>query len=79
MGWLPPPRAPGHVSHMRCHDGGCWAQAGIEEFESKEPADVIFSNAALHWVPNHRSLLPQLMKQLKPGGVFAMQIPDTRR
>lgn len=54
-------------------------QATIEDFESKEQADVIFSNAALHWVPDHRRILPRVLEQLKPGGVFAMQIPDTRR
>jgi len=30
--------------------------------------DLIFSNAALHWVKNHRRLLDNCAKALKPGG-----------
>ncbi len=37
--------------------------------------DIIFSNACLQWVPNHRQLLPGLFKLLKPGGALAVQIP----
>ena len=56
-----------------------WVKASIEEFESKEQADVIFSNAALHWVPDHAKLLPRVCANLAPGGVLAFQIPDTRK
>jgi len=38
--------------------------------------DVILSNAALHWVPDHASLLPRLAELLSPGGVLAIQLPD---
>ena len=37
--------------------------------------DIVFSNACLQWVPDHTSLLPQLMGLLKPGGLLAVQIP----
>lgn len=37
--------------------------------------DLIFSNACLHWIPEHRKLLPMLMKQLHSGGMLAVQIP----
>ncbi len=37
--------------------------------------DVIFSNAALQWVDDHASLLPNLMKRLESGGALAIQIP----
>ena len=40
-----------------------------------EKWDVIFSNACLQWVPDHRSLLPRLMEALRPGGVLAVQVP----
>ncbi|TYZ66691.1 hypothetical protein PybrP1_007417 [[Pythium] brassicae (nom. inval.)] len=54
-----------------------------DSFETYTPArtvDLIYSNAALHWVDVERQaqLLPRLMAQLKPGGVLAFQIPDTR-
>ena len=37
--------------------------------------DLIFSNAALHWVTGHETLFPRLASLLKPGGVLAIQIP----
>ena len=41
--------------------------------------DIIYSNAALHWVLNHETILPRLVKhRLLKGGIFAFQIPDTR-
>lgn len=37
--------------------------------------DVVFSNACLQWVPDHPSLLRELMRLLKKGGVLAVQVP----
>lgn len=37
--------------------------------------DVIFSNAALHWVPDHPRLLRQLAAGLRPAGQLAVQVP----
>jgi trans-aconitate 2-methyltransferase len=44
--------------------------------EAGETFDVILSNAALHWVPDHAALLPRLMGRLAPGGRLAVQMPD---
>jgi trans-aconitate 2-methyltransferase len=38
--------------------------------------DVILSNAALQWVPDHESLFPALMGKLADGGTLAVQVPD---
>ncbi|MCL2761137.1 MAG: methyltransferase domain-containing protein [Desulfuromonadales bacterium] len=38
--------------------------------------DIIFSNAALHWVDNHETLVPRLFDQLNPDGEIAVQIPN---
>jgi trans-aconitate 2-methyltransferase len=38
--------------------------------------DVIYSNAALQWHANHRSLFPHLLDQLAQGGVFAASMPS---
>ncbi|HVU25517.1 MAG TPA: methyltransferase domain-containing protein [Opitutus sp.] len=39
------------------------------------PFDVVFSNAALQWVPDHARLLPHLFAQVAPGGACAFQVP----
>jgi len=39
------------------------------------PYDVVFSNAALHWVPDHRRLLARLTRALSSGGQLAVQVP----
>lgn len=59
----------GHPGLMFEHgDASVWSPA--------EPADVIFSNACIHWVPDHAGLLPRLLRSLKPGGVLAIQQPN---
>ena len=48
------------------------------DFATWTPAhapDLIFSNAALHWVTNHDTLFPRLLSLLAPGGVLAVQMP----
>ena len=37
--------------------------------------DVLFSNAALHWVPGHQALVPKLIARLSPRGQLAVQLP----
>ena len=38
--------------------------------------DVVLSNAALQWVPDHATLLPRLLGRVAPGGHLAVQVPD---
>jgi Trans-aconitate methyltransferase len=37
--------------------------------------DVIFSNAALHWLPDHPRVFAELTSRLNPGGQLAIQVP----
>jgi trans-aconitate 2-methyltransferase len=37
--------------------------------------EVVFSNAALQWVPDHLPLLPRLLGRVAPGGALALQVP----
>lgn len=37
--------------------------------------DLIVSNAALQWVPNHPQMIPSWVAGLSPGGTFALQVP----
>ena len=49
--------------------------ADAADLPYEERFDVIFSNAALHWVPDHAALLPRLAALLAPGGQLALQTP----
>ena len=37
--------------------------------------DLLFSNAAIQWVPDHASLIPRLLGLLAPGGQIVIQVP----
>lgn len=50
-------------------------EADIARWAPTEPVDVLFSNAALHWLTDHETLLPHLLGRLAPGGVLAVQMP----
>lgn len=52
-----------------------WQLTDMAQWQPMEPADVIFSNAALHWVDDHETLFPRLLRSLKAGGVLAVQMP----
>lgn len=52
-----------------------WVQESLADWRADRPADVIYSNAALHWLPVHAQLFPTLLAQLAPGGVLAVQMP----
>jgi len=52
-----------------------WVQGDIADFAPPSPPDLIFSNAALHWLPDHHRLMPRLAASLAPGGVLACQMP----
>lgn len=49
--------------------------ANIAGWQPKEPPALLFSNAALQWLPDHSRLMPQLAALLAPGGVLAVQMP----
>ncbi|GMF32636.1 unnamed protein product [Phytophthora fragariaefolia] len=57
-----------------------YVQADFETYDPEQPVDLIFSNAALHWVSSerHKLLMPRLFSFLKPGGTLAFQMPDSR-
>ena len=38
--------------------------------------DIVFSNAALQWLPEHERVIPNWFALLKPGGVLAVQLPQ---
>jgi len=52
-----------------------WTHADLTAWAPSMPADVLYSNAAMHWLPDHAALFPRLMEALKPGGTLAVQMP----
>lgn len=55
--------------------GAQFVQADIDRWSPPEPADLLFTNSTLQWLDDHARLLPRLMAQLAPQGVFAVQMP----
>jgi trans-aconitate 2-methyltransferase len=47
----------------------------IESFTSNRPFDLVFSNAALHWITRHEWLFTHFMLLLAPNGQLAVQMP----
>jgi trans-aconitate 2-methyltransferase len=52
-----------------------WVQSGIADWTPQRPPELIYSNAALHWLPDHPRLFERLVGLLAPGGVLAVQMP----
>ncbi len=53
-----------------------WVEADLASWTPEAPADLVFSNAALHWQDDHASLFPRIFGWVAPGGVLAVQMPD---
>jgi trans-aconitate 2-methyltransferase len=52
-----------------------WQQADLATWGPPQKPDVIYSNAALHWIEDHAPVFVRLFESLAPGGTFAVQIP----
>jgi trans-aconitate 2-methyltransferase len=52
-----------------------WVEADAGTWSPDAPADMIYSNAALHWIGDHRTLFPRLLGFLNAGGCLAVQMP----
>lgn len=57
------------------HDHLVFKEQDIQLFHSKEPFQLVISNAALQWVPNHEALFKQMTGLLAPLGQLAVQVP----
>lgn len=52
-----------------------WVEADMNNWRAAGRVDVIYSNAAMHWLDDHAALFPRLMEQIAPGGFLAVQMP----
>ena len=53
-----------------------WIEADLAEWAPREPAEIVFSNAALHWQDEHATLFPRIFSWVALGGALAVQMPD---
>jgi trans-aconitate 2-methyltransferase len=59
----------------KSYPGEKWLLGDAATWTARRPYDIVFSNAALQWVPNHARLFPRLFEQVAPGGALAVQLP----
>ena len=52
-----------------------FVQGDIADFAAIENFDLVFSNAALQWVPDHEALLTRLTAALTDTGQLTVQVP----
>lgn len=53
-----------------------WFEQNLSEWAPDDGADLIFSNATLHWLDDHPGILKRWGASLAPGGVLAVQMPN---
>jgi trans-aconitate 2-methyltransferase len=52
-----------------------FAVGDLREWQPGPDSDVVVTNAALQWVPDHRELIDRWVRALPAGAWFAMQVP----
>lgn len=60
-------------------DNLSFALKDINDLDYADEFDVVFSNAALHWVKEHSSLLVNVHRSLKDGGIARLRMIDLTR
>jgi trans-aconitate 2-methyltransferase len=55
--------------------GLSFEQLDIARYQPDMPLDLLFSNAALHWLPHHDLLFPKLLAWIAADGQVAIQMP----
>jgi trans-aconitate 2-methyltransferase len=67
---------PAMLARARASDPAVeWRQADVAAWAPPAPVDILFSNAALHWLDGHAALFPRLLAHVAPGGALAVQMP----
>lgn len=52
-----------------------WVGMDVRDWDVPDAIDVVFSNAVLHWVPDHDDVILRLFRSLSPAGTLAFQMP----
>ena len=67
--------SPAMLAKARANAAIAWVDGDVTTWTAPSPVDLVFTNAVLHWVPDHARLLPRLLDQVRKGGVLAVQMP----
>jgi trans-aconitate methyltransferase len=51
-----------------------WVVVDARELTFDTEFDLVFSNAVLHWIPDHKPVLEGIKKSLRPGGKILLQM-----
>ncbi len=60
---------------QKTYPGECWVLADAAAWAADERFDLVFSNAALQWIPDHERLVEKLFAMLSAQGALAVQVP----
>ena len=52
-----------------------WILGDLYELDTRPGFDVVYSNAAIQWIPHHDRLIPHLLSLVAECGALAVQIP----
>ena len=52
-----------------------WLVLDAGKDEIKNQYDIIFSNACIHWIPNHQLLIKKFSDILNDNGILAVELP----
>lgn len=67
--------SPEMIARAQQLDTGVAFEVGDVRAWRPQDADVVVSNAALQWIPEHPALLSRWMGELRPGAWLAFQVP----
>lgn len=70
--------APAMLAATRAHESNeiSFENCDIAAWNSPSTFDIVFSNASLQWVSNHRNVLANWKTSLAGGGQLAVQVPS---
>jgi len=52
-----------------------WILSDTSCIDSKNKYDIVFSNAAIQWIPDHEELVTRLFSSVENNGALAVQVP----
>ena len=58
-----------------CAPGLKFEKGDISEWKNPKAFDIVFSNAAIQWCPDHPGIFERIRDSLRPGGQLAVQMP----